>query len=128
MGLPDDLALRHRQTVLRRQPLDRLVLHWAWQHLTVQEACTLLGVNRRRYYHYVSKYRLGPKPLWSHASRDGNRRPDPTEEEIRAYTLSLQAKWSDEERERRAGKSKVGVALRSMGYDGRSVRFGEKLL
>jgi len=104
------------------------VLHWAWQHLTVQEACTLLGVNRRRYYHYVAKYRLGPKPRWSHASRDGNRRPDPTEAEIRAYTLSLQEKWSDEERERRAGKSKVGAALRSMGYDGRSVRFGEKLL
>ena len=128
MGLPYDLALRHRETVLRRQPLDRLVLHWAWQHLTVAEACAILGVNRRRYYHYVAKYRLGPKPLWSHASRDGNRRPDPTEEEIRAYTLSLQSTWSENERAKRAGKSKLSVAARSMGYDGRSVRFDEKLM
>lgn len=113
---------------MTKPPLDREVLAVLWKTRTVPYICTVLGIGRRRLYHYVKKYNLGPKPAGTHGLRDGIRRADPTPEEIREYTLSLQATWSDAERERRAGRSKAGAAARSMGYDGRGMRFSEKLM
>lgn len=113
---------------MRKKPPDREALAAAWATRTIPEICAVLGISNRSLYHWAKKYGLGPKPWGTHGARTGCRRPDATEEEIREYTLSLQATWSEAERERRAGKSRLAVAVKAMGYDGRFVRFTEKPL
>lgn len=109
-------------------PPDREALALLWKTRTIQHICDILGLTRRRLYHYVDKYALGPKPFGTHGRRHGTRQPDPTPTEIRRYTLSLQSGWDDAERERRAGRSKLRAAIKILDYDGRSVKFGEKLM
>lgn len=51
-----------------------------------------------------------------------NRQADPSPEEIAEEAAVIRAGWSDEERNRRAGRVE-GVPLRTMHYDGRSKVF-----
>lgn len=95
----------------RHPPPDRDALAYLWKRESVEHICTVLGIHRRCLDYYVQRYGL-----------------DPTPEEIREYTLSLQATWSDEERDRRAGRSRLGVAVRSLGYDGRNMAFSDRSL
>lgn len=113
---------------MKKPPPDRQALAAAWKTRTIPEICGILGITRRSLYHWANKYALGPKPPGTHGLRNGYRRPDPTPQEIRDYTLSLQATWSEAERQRRAGKSRLAVVAKSMAYDGRVSRFSEKLL
>jgi hypothetical protein len=106
-------------------PIDETALRWLWANKTIPEICKILACSRRRLYHYVAKYKLPPKPQGTHGVRTGFRIPDPTPEEIEAGKRAVQATWSDEERERRAGKSKLTAAVKAMRYDGRRVAFSE---
>lgn len=109
-------------------PPDPEALALLWKTRTIQHICDILGLTRRRLYHFVDKYNLGPKPFGTHGKRHGTRQPDPTPTEIRLYTLSLQAHWDDAERDRRAGRRTMALATKVLGYDGRSMKFSEKLM
>jgi hypothetical protein len=105
--------------------IDEVALRWLWEKKTIPEICDILACPRRRLYYYVAKYKLPPKPQGTHGVRTGFRIPDPTPEEIEAGMRAVQATWSDEERERRAGMSKLRIVVKALRYDGRNVSFSE---
>lgn len=113
---------------MARPPIDEAALRYAWSRWTVSYICEMLGCGHRTLYYYVRKYNLGPKPEGTHARRTCRRRPDPTPEQIAKRAAKIRADWTPAERARRAGKSKASVAMRALGYDGRTVRFSERLL
>lgn len=96
---------------MKKPPPDRDALAFVWRTKTISQICKIMGIHRRRLDYWVKKYGL-----------------DPTPKEILEYTLSLQATWSDSERERRAGRGKMVAATKAMGYDGRNMKFSEKLM
>lgn|GEM_PF-5350818 len=109
-------------------PLDEDFLRFAWSRYPLSYICEMANCGRRKVYYYARKFGLGPKPEGTYLPRRGRKMPDPTPDQIRQRCLEVQARWSPAERERRAGRSKLSAAAKAMGYDGRSVRFSERLL
>jgi hypothetical protein len=94
------------------------------------EAAKSLGVSRCQFYALGRSHNLGRRAhVQSARARSGHNDAEITPEELEARRAYVQAKWSDEERERRrVGPSARPWRLPSYAYDGRVCAFAENAL
>jgi hypothetical protein len=106
-------------------------LYRVWySQMSNTEAAEALGVSRYQFYALGRNHRLRRRThVQSAKARDGHDDEEITPEEFEARKAEVQAKWSDDEREkRRVGPSARPWRLPSYAYDGRVCAFAENAL
>jgi hypothetical protein len=101
-----------------------------FSEMSHMEAARALGVSRYQFYALGRNHNLGRRTHVQGArARDGHEDEEISPEEFESRKAEVQAKWSDDEREkRRVGPSARPWRLPSYAYDGRVCAFAENTL